>query len=234
MIDWWAAISIGLLSSFHCFGMCGPIAFALPLNRSNEWTRISGSLVYQSGRLLTYAVLGGLFGLLGRGLVTAGLQQSVSIGLGVLILSAVFLPKLFQKWLPVESWMYRKIAFVKSAMAKQFKKSSYQSLLSIGLLNGLLPCGMVYLALAGSIKTGTWHDGAGFMLLFGVGTLPMMITAGFASDWLSVKWRNQLQKATPYIIAALGVLFILRGMDLGIQYISPEIDQVELTATECN
>jgi sulfite exporter TauE/SafE len=233
MIDWWAAISIGLLSSFHCFGMCGPIAFALPLNRTNEFTKVSGSLTYQMGRLVTYMVLGGLFGLLGRGLITAGLQQGVSIGLGILILLAVFIPKIFQRWLPVESWIFKNIGAIKSSMAKLFKKSSYSSLFSIGILNGLLPCGMVYLALAGAVKAGTWNDGALFMLLFGVGTLPMMIAAGFATDWLSLKWRNKLQKATPYIIAALGVLFILRGMDLGIHYLSPEIDQVELTATEC-
>lgn len=233
MIDWWAAISIGLLSSFHCFGMCGPIAFALPLNRKNTFSKVSGSLTYQLGRLITYMVLGGLFGLLGRGLITAGLQKGVSIGLGILILVSVLAPRLLGKTLPVESVVYKGIGKVKSLLGRFFKNSSYSSLFSIGLLNGLLPCGMVYIALAGAIKAGTWLDGATFMLFFGVGTLPMMIAAGFAQDWISLKWRNKMQKATPYIIAILGVMFILRGLNLGIHYVSPQIDQVELTATEC-
>ena len=233
MIDWWAAISIGLLSSFHCFGMCGPIAFALPLDRRNVLTKTAGSFIYNLGRLVTYMLLGGLFGLLGRGFVTAGFQQGLSIALGVLILAGVALPQLFHKWIPVESLMYRSIGKMKGVLAKQFKKSSYESLFTIGFLNGLLPCGMVYLALAGAVRTGDWNQGAVFMLFFGLGTLPAMWSASFASDWISVKFRNKIRKEVPYFIAVMGVLFILRGLNLDIHYLSPKIDRVELNPTTC-
>ena len=233
MVELWAAISIGLVSSFHCLGMCGPIAFALPLDRSNWLTQAFGGISYNIGRLSTYAVLGGLFGLIGKSLVMAGAQRGLSIGAGVIMILSVVLPKL-SSGLKIESFTYKYIGKLKSAFGALFKKSSLPSLFFIGVLNGLLPCAMVYIALAGAVAEGNASGGIMFMLFFGLGTLPMMLTATFMGGFITLKLRNQLQKLIPYMVFVIGVLFILRGMNLGIHYLSPEIDRVDPAVTQCD
>ena len=233
MVEYWAAISIGLVSSFHCLGMCGPIAFALPLNRSSFSTQIVGGLAYNLGRLSTYAILGLFFGLIGKSLVMAGAQRSLSIGAGVIMILSVVLPKL-SKELNIDTFTYKYIGRLKSVFATMFKKSSLESLFVIGVLNGLLPCAMVYIALAGAVAQGDALGGMTFMLYFGTGTLPMMLGATYLGGFLSVKFRNKLQKAIPIMVFVIGILFILRGMNLGIHYLSPEIDRVDPEVTQCD
>lgn len=233
MIEWWAAISIGLVSSFHCLGMCGPIAFALPLNRSSLASQVAGGIAYNLGRLSTYAVLGLLFGLIGKSLVLAGAQRSLSVGAGIIMILSVLLPKAI-KGLNLDFYTYKYIGKLKSVFATMFKKSSYESLFIIGGLNGLLPCAMVYIALAGAVAQGDALGGLTFMAFFGMGTLPMMLGATYVGGFISVKFRNKLQKAIPIIILIIGVLFILRGMNLGIHYVSPEIDRVNPEVTLCD
>ncbi len=234
MIEFWAAISLGLVSSLHCASMCGPIAFALPLDRSSWLAKTSGAIVYNGGRILTYATLGGLFGLLGKAFFTAGFQRALSIGVGVFFLIAVIVPVITKEGLFLEKWGFQFIGKFKGIFQRQFKKKNAQALLTIGLINGLLPCGMVYLGLAGSVATGNFSDGFLFMVFFGIGTLPMMLAASMLSDMLSVSVRSKMRKAVPYFIAVMGILFILRGMNLGIHYISPEIDRVEPGVTTCD
>ncbi len=232
-MEWWAAVSIGLVSSFHCLGMCGPIAFALPLNRSSLGSQFIGGITYNLGRLSTYAILGLFFGLLGKSLVMAGAQRSLSIGAGIIMVLSVLLPKVFKGW-NLDSYTFKYIGKLKSVFATMFRKSSMEALFVIGLLNGLLPCAMVYIALAGAMAEGDTLMGGAFMLFFGIGTLPMMLGATYLGGFVSVKFRNKLQKVIPVIILLIGVLFILRGMNLGIHYISPEIERVELEVTQCD
>ena len=233
MVQWWAAISIGLISSFHCLGMCGPIAFALPLNRTNLLTQLAGGLTYNLGRLSTYGVLGLLFGLIGKSLVLAGAQRTLSIGAGVVMILSVLLPKLSSK-LNIDSFTFKYIGRLKSMFGQLFKKSSFESLFVIGVLNGLLPCAMVYIALAGAITEGDALGGLSFMIYFGTGTLPLMFTATLISGFLTMKVRNKLQKSIPYFVFLIGILFILRGMNLGIHYLSPKIDRVDPAVTQCD
>ncbi len=233
MIEFWAAISLGLISSLHCAGMCGPIAFALPLDRSSWASKTTGALVYNSGRIATYAVLGGLFGLLGKAFFTAGLQRGVSIAVGVFFVLAVLIPLITKQGLFLEKWGFQFIGKFKGIFQTQFKKRNAVGLLTIGAINGLLPCGMVYLGLAAAVSTGNWLDGSLFMVFFGLGTLPMMFAASVMSDLLSSQLRGRLRRAVPYLVMVMGVLFILRGMNLGIPYVSPTIDRVEPGITEC-
>ena len=233
MIQWWAAITIGLISSFHCLGMCGPIAFALPLNRSSVWSQFSGALVYNLGRLSTYAILGLLFGLIGKSLVMAGAQRFLSVTAGVFMILSVVLPKISSA-ANIDSFTFKYIGRLKSAFGKLFQKSSLPSLFLIGLLNGLLPCAMVYIALAGAIAEGDMLGGMAFMMNFGIGTLPMMYTASILGAFITVKLRNKLQKAIPFMVFIIGVLFILRGSNLGIHYLSPKIDRVDPAVTQCD
>jgi len=226
------ALIIGLLGSAHCAGMCGPIALALPLMNQSWWTRITSSLIYNVGRVITYSILGLLFGLLGKGLFLGGLQQWASIGIGIIMILLVFFPMLFRK-INLENSTYQMISRTKALFGKLFSRRSYVSLFFIGLLNGILPCGLVYIALAGAIVSGEARDGMLYMVAFGIGTIPAMLAISVLGNVISVRFRNKIKRIIPYFIVLIGILFILRGMNLGIKYISPKIDKSEPTKMEC-
>jgi uncharacterized protein len=219
----WAAISLGFLGSFHCVGMCGPIALALPVNHNSLSSKTTGALLYNFGRILTYAIFGALFGMIGQGIVIAGYQQLLSISLGALIILLIFLPsKLFSRFrltTPIYSFVFH----LKQKFGELLKNKSYSSLFLIGVLNGLLPCGLVYLGVAGAIATGNGFQGALFMAMFGLGTLPAMFALVLAGNSVSVNFRTKINKAMPVFIVAVALLLILRGMNLGIPYVSPEM-----------
>lgn len=217
----YSAFIFGLISSFHCIGMCGPIAMMLPVDRTNETKKVTQIITYHIGKLSAYGILGLLFGLLGRSFYLAGMQQQLSIIVGVLmILVAVIPEKVFAKY-NFSKPVYRLITKVKSSLGQQFKNKSYKSLFTIGLLNGFLPCGMVYVALFGAIAMQNVTLGIGYMLLFGLGTIPMMVAVIYASGLISFSFRGTIQKAIPLVAVIIGILFIVRGLGLDIPYLSP-------------
>lgn len=217
-----AAISLGFLGSFHCIGMCGPIALSIPVKRKSLFTILSGALTYNIGRMLTYGCMGLLFGLLGEGVAIAGWQNILSVVLGIGILVVLFAPQLFVNVRPISPYMPL-LEKLKSNMRKLFGIHSSRSLLLIGVLNGLLPCGLVYLGIAGSIATGSAVKGALFMVAFGFGTLPIMLSIIMVKDYISLRFRENIRKTIPVFVGAMAVLLILRGLNLGIPYISPSI-----------
>ncbi|MCF6212815.1 MAG: sulfite exporter TauE/SafE family protein [Flavobacteriaceae bacterium] len=222
------AFLLGLLGSFHCLGMCGPIAFVLPLNRKNKVMSIAQALLYHLGRLLSYTSIGLLFGLLGKGLYIAGLQQNLSVIIGILMILIVIIPSsIFSKFKIVKP-IYSIISKVKMGLGLYLKKSSLKAFFNIGILNGLLPCGLVYMALFGAVSTGSSYDGALYMMLFGLGTIPMMTAALIFGNFLKTSLRNKIQKAIPIFVILIGVLFILRGLGLGIPYVSPPQQKLKI------
>ncbi|OCB70337.1 hypothetical protein SAMN05192550_2668 [Flavobacterium glycines] len=217
----YTALIFGLISSFHCIGMCGPIAMMLPVDRSNPAKKVTQILSYHLGRISAYAVIGFVFGLLGKGFFMAGMQQKLSVIIGVLMIVAIVIPEKTFAQYNFSKPVFRLISKVKQALGNQFKKKSYQSLFTIGLLNGFLPCGMVYVALFGAIAMQSIGLGIFYMVLFGLGTVPLMSTVVYINSFLTVSIRNKIQKAIPYVVVLIGVLFILRGLGLGIPYVSP-------------
>lgn len=216
-----SAFVLGLLGSFHCVGMCGPIAFMLPVDRTNSYRKITQVTLYHFGRLLAYSLIGLVFGLVGKGLYIFGLQQQLSIIIGVVMIIAVLIPyNTFNKF-NFSKPLYRFIGKIKSALGKELKKKSPDTFLTIGFLNGFLPCGLVYMAVFASIAFGDVLDGMLYMLAFGIGTIPLMTLAIYISRFLSGKVRNYIQKLIPVFVIIIGLLFILRGLGLGIPYISP-------------
>ncbi len=222
-MEYWTALSIGLLGSLHCVGMCGPIAFALPLNRKNEYSIFLGSTLYNTGRLITYFALGVLFGLLGHGIALAGFQQSLSIVVGIILIVSVFAPLLKIKTFNFSS-LSLLIGRLKGEMSKRFSIQSNTNLFAIGLLNGFLPCGLVYIAIAGASAMASPLYGGLFMVLFGLGTLPLMLSVSVFGSQLQKKLLSPFRKLIPVFIFIIGSLFILRGMNLGIPYLSPQIN----------
>jgi sulfite exporter TauE/SafE len=206
--------------------MCGPIVVALPLKKHNILSKITGTVLYNSGRVFTYSVLGILFGLLGRGIHMAGFQQWTSILLGTAMIVSVLFPFVFREKITIGGLFKGFAARLILRLKKLFTDRSYFSLLMIGLLNGLLPCGLVYVAIAGAINSGDVISGAIFMMLFGFGTIPLLMVATLASDAIGQRIRFKMQRVVPYFVFMLGVLFILRGMSLGIPYISPTSEKL--------
>ncbi len=227
------ALLLGALGSAHCVGMCGPIALAVPSSRSSWPGRAMDALLLNGGRVFTYALLGALFGTFGRGLHLAGLQQAVSIAMGVLMLGAVLMPAFFHKDIFTTASLGG-LGKLRSALARNLRRTSPEGLFLTGLLNGLLPCGMVYFAVAGAlVQDGALH-GALFMAAFGLGTWPAMLAVRLGGGLVTGAWRSGMRKAAPFVFALLGVLFILRGMGLGIPYMSPALHEVPVGAQECH
>lgn len=217
----YSAFIFGLISSFHCIGMCGPIAMMLPVDRQNETKKATQIITYHVGRLTAYATIGLVFGLLGRGFFLAGTQQNMSIFIGISMILIVMIPeKTFAKY-NFSKPIYRLISRIKSSLGSQFKSKTYQSFFTIGLLNGFLPCGMIYVALFGAIAMQSASLGVLYMVLFGIGTLPLMTAVVYLNSLIKLPFRNKIQKAIPYFAVIIGVLFILRGLGLGIPYVSP-------------
>lgn len=217
----YTALLFGLISSLHCIGMCGPIAMMLPVDRSNPSKKIMQIMSYHLGRISAYATVGFVFGLLGKGFYMAGMQQKMSIIIGLLMILVILIPeKTFANY-NFSKPVFRLIAKVKEALGKQFKKKTYQSLFTIGLLNGFLPCGMVYVALFGAIAMQSSSLGVLYMILFGLGTVPLMSSVVYIQSFISLGMRNRIQKVIPFVVVLIGFLFILRGLGLGIPYVSP-------------
>jgi len=215
------ALLFGLISSFHCIGMCGPIAMMLPVERNNPAKKVLQIITYHLGRLTAYASIGLVFGLIGRGFYLAGIQQQLSIFIGLLMILVVLIPERIFAQYNFSKPVFRLISKIKTALGSQFKNRSYQSLFTIGLLNGLLPCGMVYVALFGAIAMQNAGLGVLYMVLFGLGTIPMMSAVVYIQSFITISVRNKIQKAIPYVAVFIGILFVLRGLGLGIPYVSP-------------
>lgn len=237
-MDIWTAFLIGFIGSFHCIGMCGPIALSLPYQDVSKSKTAANVLLYNGGRVLTYSFIGLIFGLIGQGIALAGFQQWLSIGLGVLMLLAAFSVINFEKQLvkiPFLDNGFKKVRFYLSRLLAQ-KSQKKRTLFLVGVLNGFLPCGLVYLAIVGAIGTGSILGGSLYMAIFGIGTVPMMLSVALVGNLVSLKFRKNIQKIIPYMLGIMAVLFILRGMNLGIPYISPELiqDSSDVVAPVCH
>ncbi|HWS59622.1 MAG TPA: sulfite exporter TauE/SafE family protein [Flavobacterium sp.] len=217
----YTAFIFGLISSFHCIGMCGPIAMMLPVDRDNPVKKTTQILVYHLGRLTAYATIGLIFGLVGRGLYLAGFQQKMSIFIGIAMITIVLIPEKDFANYNFSKPVFKLISSIKTSLGSQFKRKSYKSLFAIGLLNGFLPCGMVYVALFGAIAMQNEFFGVLYMILFGLGTVPVMSSIVYFNSLITISTRNKIQKIIPIIVVIIGILFIFRGLGLGIPYISP-------------
>jgi len=222
-----AALLLGFVTSFHCAGMCGPIAIALPLKSDTWFSRIFSSSLYNLGRSITYAIIGFLFGFLGQGLVLIGFQRWVGIVMGSIMILSAFFPVLFKSSFNLDKTMFSFVGKLKKSLGLLFGKRSYSSLFAIGLLNGLLPCGPVYIALAASVGTGSALNGALFMFLFGIATIPILMAISLLGNLISINLRKKISRYIPVAVFIIGVLFVLRGLSLGIPFLSPPEEKIK-------
>ncbi len=208
-----AAFTIGLMGSVHCVGMCGPIALSLPgVGNTSRWTRFAAVWMYQLGRILTYLLLGGVIGLLGKGFFLAGLQSWLSVGAGVLLLVIVVGSISVEHRLVQWPWLSEQWLHLRRLLSRQLSRHGYRAHFYTGMLNGLLPCGLVYLAIVGAVNTGSVWQGAGYMASFGLGTVPLMTATALAGKVIRGQWRTKIYRLIPVFIALMGVWLIMRGL----------------------
>lgn len=230
-----SAFILGILGSFHCVGMCGPIAFMLPVNQSNTIKKLFQVFLYHFGRVLAYGIIGFVFGIVGKNLNIFGTQQILSIIIGFLMIVIVLIPSQLLMKYNFSKPVYKIITKIKIALGTALKKKTADTFLTIGFLNGFLPCGLVYMAVFGAIATGNIVQSSLYMVLFGLGTVPLMTTVVYVGNFFSGKVRQHIQKAIPVCIVIIGLLFIVRGLGLGIPYLSPKpITQVISANYECH
>lgn len=213
-----SAFLLGLAGSLHCFGMCGPIAFAIQVDRKNKAKMFLQNLLYQLGRISVYSLMGIFFGTISYGFSLAGLQRSLSILLGIIMILSVFLSKKKLKFL---NFYFPFLSSLRTRLGRFLKKKDFFSLFITGVLNGLLPCGLVYAAIGGSLATGSVISGGFFMFFFGLGTIPLMFLTVMLGNFVGIYLKNKILRIIPFVVFFIGSLLIIRGLDLEIAYLSP-------------
>jgi sulfite exporter TauE/SafE len=225
----WTALLIGLAGSLHCAGMCGPLVLAMPASSGRFGAHLSGKLAYNAGRIVTYGILGLVFGLFGQLIGLAGFQRWVSIAAGIAILLSLL------AW-PMRNatvLIARPVGVLKLGMGRLLRQHSAIAQFSFGALNGLLPCGLVYVACAAAAATASVSAGLQYMMLFGLGTVPMMLGLGLVGQGLNFKLQLRLRKLVPVSLTVMATLLILRGLGLGIPYLSPQLDSSAPAEASC-
>lgn len=233
---WITGLVMGAVGSLHCIGMCGPLALSLPVSGSNPYAKFISSLLYNLGRVTTYSAIGALTGLIGKGFAITGFQQRFSIVMGLVIIAMVLVPRLANRLEngKVMSGVFEKLRL---KIGSLYFRKNFRSVYLIGLLNGLLPCGLIYMALAVSATLGHAAQGSLFMAGFGMGTLPVMWSVAFFGGFISLNLRRNIRKLYPYLMILMACLLIIRGMGLGIPYLSPVFEtgnQLSGTGIECH
>ncbi len=225
--------TLGLIGSLHCVGMCGPLSFALPLQYLHRTQRIAAIFLYQVGRVVTYSALGLVFGLAGRRVYLSGFQQWFSISMGALMFFLIVQYWLFRKRTKL-NFLSKFYFAVQKLMIRILKIKGTIPFLFFGMANGFLPCGMVYVAVAGALVTRELQHSVLFMSMFGFGTMPAMIAVSYSRQFFSLEIRNSFRKLVPILICLMAAILILRGMNLGIPFISPALQPVSQTALSCH
>lgn len=227
-----SALVFGLITGFHCVGMCGPIALALGLDTQNKVKFYLQNLTYQLGRITTYTSMGLLFGIIGKGLNLLMYQKYISIFAGIVLILMVILPGKTSEISHKVGFLKNRMLQVKLFLSSYLRKKDLKSRYITGILNGLLPCGPVYIALTASIAAGSIVKSGLYMTMFGLGTLPLMFATVTAGSLISIGFRNKMTKIFPYVTVLIGIIFILRGLELGIPFLSPPAEAFQIKATK--
>lgn len=224
MLNYVFPLLLGFFGSLHCIGMCGPIALALPIHQFNSLKRNVAIILYNLGRSISYVILGLIFGSIGQLFVLSGLQQVLSIIAGVFILGWVLTKYTsllkFSSFKPITLFMNR----IKFQLSNSIQQKSLRFLFLTGVLNGFLPCGLVYIAIAAAANQGNTLNAMLFMFLFGISTWPVMTVLPVIGSFLSTKFKLIINRSLPFVLTIMGFLMIMRGLNLGIPYLSPKFN----------
>ncbi len=204
--------SLGFLGSFHCVGMCGPLALALPAHTISSKKALIGRVFYNMGRVSVYIILGIIFFYFGELLYLHKFQNSFSIVLGFLCI-LFFISNLLgkKKILHLPKWIQ---SFIQKPLYHLYKQESFNSFFLIGILNGLLPCGFVYMALTASLSITKLYACILFMLGFGLGTWPAMMAISIGLRLFPQSYQKFFLLAQPIFILLTGLILIFYGVGI--------------------
>lgn len=226
------ALLMGLTGSLHCAGMCGPIILVMPFQRLSGLQKWLGITLYHFGRVSVYALLGLVLHSF-KSVFQPQWQQYISIGLGALLLLigilSFFPGSRFSVKLP---WT----GFIQKQLGRFMANPGILSLFGTGMLNGLLPCGLVYMALSATVTADTGWQAMKLMYAFGLGTVPMLTAITVLKDRTKLLQLAHFRKLVPVVMLFFGSLFVLRGLNLGIPYLSPKVtvEHNEVKASCCH
>jgi len=215
-----AGLILGLAGSLHCIGMCGPIAFALGARSSDSTFKMVLELLwYHLGKTLCYVAIGVAAGFAGKALFWAGMQQRISIVLGVSIVVFALYSLIGKRSTRLNALQRWYNAFWGSL----FKRFGSRSFFIAGFLNGLLPCGLTWMAVAMAITAESVLASAITMALFGIGTAPALTAAFISKKALRLTSFGSFRFVLPLLTLCIGLLLVVRGMGLNIPYVSPPV-----------
>jgi len=210
---------MGFTGSLHCAGMCGPIVWVMPFQVFSGTGRLLAISLYHIGRISVYAVMAVTLHSF-RHLFQPAIQQYISVTTGIIML-LIGVVSFFSKYIRIRMpWD----TFIRTHLGKFIGEPHIGSIMAAGILNGLLPCGLVYMALSASMMLNTAAQAAGMLYLFGLGTLPMLVSLTLLKTRLRFAPMAHFRKFVPLVVFFFGSLFVLRGLNLGIPYVSPKVE----------
>jgi uncharacterized protein len=204
---WITALLMGLAGSLHCVGMCSPLSVAISGITKRAWIN---RLVYNGGRIFTYGIAGAIVSSLGILIPPGNAQDIISLTLGVLLIIAgvagikgIQIPALTVV-------MGRVVAFLRTQFSVYIKRKNFWSTWMLGMLNGLLPCGLTFIALTFCLTLQGPVSGFNFMILFGAGTLPAMIGLPSLLTFAANKFHFSLSRALTLLLLVSGSVLIVK------------------------
>ncbi len=225
-------LSVGILGSLHCVGMCGPIALAIPLHGYVGIQRYITIFAYNIGRAVTYAILGAMMGMIGASMSFFGWQQKISVISGIIILLLLIKSQWSNYSIPILDTFFSKVKLYMQRFLNP--NMGWGGRFALGMLNGLLPCGLVYIALASALAMTSVPQSSIYMFFFGVGTIPAMFSISFFQKPVLAFLRGNGKYIVNIFVMVMAVMLILRGLGLGIPYLSPKLDvSQENTTVDC-
>ncbi|MBU3744274.1 MAG: sulfite exporter TauE/SafE family protein [Sediminibacterium sp.] len=227
------ALILGAISSFHCVGMCGPLVLGLPVAQLPASQRFAGLWIYHAGRVSTYMLIGIIMGIVGRQISLAGWQQvfSLLLGCGLIV---YFISTRFTKPFSIPTIFRPLYTRVQAYIIRMLQRPTLRSMLTMGMANGWLPCGMVYVAATGAMASGSWLGGAGFMMLFGLATVPILFLLSLIGQLVDASLRSRMRNIMSFTTLVIGIMLIIRGLNLHIPFISSMMQSgTSGTAIDC-
>ncbi|ANQ51131.1 sulfite exporter TauE/SafE family protein [Flammeovirga sp. MY04] len=209
------ALGLGFAGSFHCLGMCGPIALAIQGGQTSGPKLFLDRLLYNLGRAITYGFLGAIAGLIGHGLSwLVGYQVYLTVFLAVMMIAFGIFTINPDKLLNMVPFLGGWFQWIRKQLGKFMRDAKWYNFFTIGVLNGFLPCGLVYMAMIAALSTGNAFEGMSYMIAFGMGTIPMMFGVAVAGQFLEAKVRSKVKKIYPVLFLAMGALLMMRAYNI--------------------
>ena len=206
---------IGLITSLHCVAMCGGINLSQCVSYpqsdgANKWEKLKPSLLYNTGRVISYTIIGGIVGALGSVISFSGTAKGI-----IAIIAGVFMVIMGLNMLNIFPWLRKFNPHMPKLFGdKIHEDDGKRGPFYVGLLNGLMPCGPLQAMQIYALGTGSFLAGAASMFVFSLGTVPLMFGFGAISSFLSSRFTHKMMKVSAMLVMVLGFVMLNRGFAL--------------------